>query len=361
MSLFITTDAVGGVWSYSLALARGLAEQGEGCTLAVLGPAPDDARLAEATAIAGCTVWQTGLKLEWTVSDGVSLDRLIRSLISVAQHARASTAHLHAPALASLAWPMPVVAVAHSCMATWWDTVRGVQRPAEIAWHARATSAGLDRADISVAPSHAFAAQLRATYGPQLPIDVVHNGLPPAVSTSGARGNHVLVAGRLWDESKNVGVLDRAAVALHTIPIRAAGPCAAPGGEPARFDHLQLLGNLSSAELRTAMTQAAIFASPAIYEPFGLAVLEAAGLATPLVLADIPSFRELWTDAALFVPPRDATAWAGALEALIHDGKERDRLGRAAALRARDYTQTRMVAATMARHRRLRPQSRDAA
>jgi hypothetical protein len=38
-------------------------------------------------------------------------------------------------------------------------------------------------------------------------------------------------------------------------------------------------------------------------EPFGLAVLEAAQAGCPLVLSDLPGFRELWDGAALFRRP----------------------------------------------------------
>ncbi len=229
MSVFITTDAVGGVWRYSVALARGLAERGQHCTLAVLGPAPDEACRSEIAAMDGCTLLHTGLELEWTLADGPSLDCLVRSLIAIARDMRVSIAHLHAPALASLAWPMPVVAVAHSCMASWWNTVRGGPRPPEIAWHARATSAGLDRADIAVAPSHAFAAQLRAAYGPRRRIEVIHNGLPPVSQPENTRHPFILAAGRLWDESKNMIVLDRAASALRAGMISSGRALHGPG------------------------------------------------------------------------------------------------------------------------------------
>ena len=50
------------------------------------------------------------------------------------------------------------------------------------------------------------------------------------------------------------------------------------------------------------MGRAAIYALPARYEPFGLSILEAALSGCALVIGDIPSLREIWADAALFVP-----------------------------------------------------------
>jgi glycosyltransferase involved in cell wall biosynthesis len=49
--------------------------------------------------------------------------------------------------------------------------------------------------------------------------------------------------------------------------------------------------------------------APSLYEPFGLAVAEAARAARPLVLSDIPTFRELWGDAALTSRPAMPRRW----------------------------------------------------
>jgi glycosyltransferase involved in cell wall biosynthesis len=83
------------------------------------------------------------------------------------------------------------------------------------------------------------------------------------------------------------------------------------------------------------MAKAGIFVSPSIYEPFGLAALEAATSGTPLVLADIPTYRELWDGAALFFEARDAHGLAGCIARLAGDDELRRQLGRHAADRAR--------------------------
>jgi glycosyltransferase involved in cell wall biosynthesis len=67
-------------------------------------------------------------------------------------------------------------------------------------------------------------------------------------------------------------------------------------------------------------------------------VAEAARAARPLVLSDIPTFRELWGDAALYVPPGDADALAVAVNCLAADPDLRRTLGRMAQSRARRFT-----------------------
>jgi glycosyltransferase involved in cell wall biosynthesis len=92
------------------------------------------------------------------------------------------------------------------------------------------------------------------------------------------------------------------------------------------------------------MRRSAIFAAPSRYEPFGLAVVEAAISGAALVLADIPTFRELWGDAALFVSPDDSGGWCRALIELAEDIGLRRRLSAEARARARQFTLSRQSA-----------------
>jgi glycosyltransferase involved in cell wall biosynthesis len=82
-------------------------------------------------------------------------------------------------------------------------------------------------------------------------------------------------------------------------------------------------------------------------------VLEAAQAGCPLVLSDIPSFRELWDGAALFVSPDDDRAIARLIEEIIGDPALRARLGAAASDRALAYSVEAMAAATLDVYRSL--------
>jgi glycosyltransferase involved in cell wall biosynthesis len=342
--ILLTSDAVGGVWRYSLELAAGLALP---VVMAVLGPAPDAAQRAEAAAIPGLQLVETGLALDWTARDPGELAKAAAALAALARQAGAELAHLHAPALADADWEIPVVVVAHSCVASWWDAVHGGALPDDLAWRAAATARGMARADAVIAPSHAFAASLGRLYRPR-PIHVVHNGSDSAPLPPLARRDVVLTAGRLWDLGKNLRTLDEAA---RELPIEAAGPVHGADGSRIAFSHLRLLGNLSAPALRQAMAARAVFASSAIYEPFGLAVLEAAQSGMALVLADTPGFRELWQDAAVFVPATDSSGFAQSCAALLADPTACAAAGRTAQARARCFTRAAMVAGTEAVHR----------
>src|SRR5690606_9974760 len=73
------------------------------------------------------------------------------------------------------------------------------------------------------------------------------------------------------------------------------------------------------------------------YEPFGLAVLEAASAGCALVLSDLPSLRELWSDAAGFADAQDVRALHDALERLIASPARQKVLRQAARRRAKAF------------------------
>jgi glycosyltransferase involved in cell wall biosynthesis len=90
-------------------------------------------------------------------------------------------------------------------------------------------------------------------------------------------------------------------------------------------------------ELAQQMARASIFALPARYEPFGLSALEAAQSGCALVLGDVPSLREVWSDAAVFVSTDDLTELKTNLKKLIDDVTIRETFGKRALSRAGRY------------------------
>jgi glycosyltransferase involved in cell wall biosynthesis len=154
----------------------------------------------------------------------------------------------------------------------------------------------------------------------------------------------VVGSGRFWDAAKNLAALDAAADGL-AWPVIVAGDLG-DGPRPANAESTGVLDPSRLAELRR---QAAVYAAPALYEPFGLGILEAALDRCALVLGDIPSLRELWQDAAVFVDPRDPDALRRALEELMDDADRREDLSARAHRRAGAYP----IDATAGAYRRL--------
>ena len=352
--LLLTADAVGGVWQYATDLARGLTHHGWRTTLAVLGPRPTAAQREAAGNIAGLTLVETGLPLDWLAADDAEVARTGAALAAIARDRRVDLVQLNFPALAAATrFPAPVVAVAHSCVATWWAAVRQEAPPPDFIWRSTLVGRGLAAADRTVTPSAAFADAMVDAYGLKRRPLVVHNGRPPLTRPAAAMHDFCFTAGRLWDKAKNIATLDAVAGRL-AVPFRAAGPSRGPNGELApAFAHLHALGVVSEAEIGRWLASRPVFLSAAQYEPFGLAVLEAAAAGCPLVLSDIPTFRELWDGAATFIAANDARGFADAAEAILGDTGLRLALGDAARQRAGRYTPAAMAAGMAAIYRDL--------
>lgn len=335
----MTADAVGGVWTYALDLARGLAGHGVEVLLAVEGPSPDTAQRAAYDAVHGLTVMPIGTELEWCDRRGVLPAADSSLLLAMAASFAPDIVHLNGYRDALLAWEAPVVVAAHSCVRSWWWACHGREPPPEWAAYGRAVAQGLAKADAVVAPTEAFGRELTRLYAPRHEVRVIANGSDARAPAAPARLPMVLTVGRLWDEAKNLGAMEGAAAHLPW-PVIAAGD-----GPDRDLRHVHPTGRLAAKAVHGLMAHAEIYAAPARYEPFGLANLEAAAAGCTLVLGDIPTQRELWDGSAAFVSPDDTDALAGTLRALTRDPARRDALRRRSQARAAGLSTGRMTTA----------------
>jgi glycosyltransferase involved in cell wall biosynthesis len=82
-------------------------------------------------------------------------------------------------------------------------------------------------------------------------------------------------------------------------------------------------GFVDDADLPTLYAAADIFAFPSLYEGFGLPVLEAMAIGTPVIASNTSSIPEVASDAAVLIAPRDTEAWASELARLAGDANTR--------------------------------------
>jgi glycosyltransferase involved in cell wall biosynthesis len=357
LRILMTADAVGGVWIYATALARTLCRQGFHVHLVTLGPEPRKDQLHGLHGIPGLDLTVTDLPLEWMDPEGRDVARSRARLAEIEQRIRPDIVHLNGYRDATGDWQAPALVVAHSCVASWWRACRQ-EDPSEPRWltYMANVRAGLAAADRWVAPSAAFRDQVQELYCPPTTGCVIWNGLDRSVRAT-AKQPVILAAGRLWDEAKNIASLAAVAARMPARiawPIRIAGPLTPSTTQTERETvGLACLGDLSRHDLMQEMRHASIFVAPAVYEPFGLAVLEAALAGCALVLSDIESFRELWDGAALFIDPRDPLMLQSVLAHLIRNEALRRDLQKRAALRARRYSLSAMADAYRELYRTL--------
>ena len=346
----MTADAAGGVWTYALDLSRALAARTIDVTLAVMGPSPSPAQRAEAR---GIDLRVGDYKLEWMEDPWLDVDRAGDWLTSLEQEIAPDIFHLNGYCHATLTTRAPKLVVAHSCVLSWWEAVHGEPAPASWNEYRKRVAAGIAAADFVVGPTRAMLASIERNYGPLGPSAVIPNGRDAQIFAPAAKEPFILTAGRFWDRAKNLDSLDRAARSLDW-PVYAAG-------EGGSATEIRALGRLSAQDLRAWLARASIYALPARYEPFGLSILEAALCGCALVIGDIPSLRETWDGAAMFVPPDDSEFLADQLQYLIRSPEPRERLQREARMRAEWFTVDRMAGAYQSCYSALRCLSHPAA
>lgn len=349
MRILMTLDAVGGVWRYAMELARALRAGGTEVVFVGMGPAPGAGQRAEARAL-GTLEWLDA-SLDWMAEGPEATAELAPKLRDLVVRHSVDVAHLNLPSqAAALHGAVPVVTVSHSCLPTWWNAVRGGALPPAWEWHWRANRDGFGRAEVVVAPSRSHADQLLACYGPLPRLEVVHNAMGGHLPV-GAKQSFILAVGRWWDEGKNARILDEVAPGLDW-PLVLAGAGTGPDGSGVSFENVEQPRALPHPKVLELVSRAAILVSPSLYEPFGLAALEGARARAALVLADIPTYRELWKDAALFFDPRDPRALAAALRRLTGDATLRRDMGARALAASQPFTPERQAARMIAIYRR---------
>jgi glycogen synthase len=350
----MTTDAAGGVWSYSMELLRQLGALGCEIVVASLGGPLSEAEKAEARRLTNVDLHESSYRLEWMEKPWADVERATGWIRSLLRSTGCDLLHFNCFGPAAARWDVPVLLVAHSCVSSWWRAVHGADPGPEWQRYRDCVTRAADRANRIVGPTQAMLDAFRDCY-PAADIGsravVIYNGVDGSRWPAAEKRDAQLVfgAGRVWDEAKNLRRLADVAEEL-ACPVVIAGEHR--GGTGAAGSAV-LLGRLS--RLRTAeyYRSAAVFAHPARYEPFGLAVLEAALSGCPLVLGDIASLRELWGRAALYVDPDDAVALRDVLRRLLADPVERRERGEAARARALRYGARRMAEGYMNQYRAL--------
>jgi len=351
--ILMTSDTVGGVWTYSLALASRLAGNSIDVYLATMGPRPSQIQKRQLKRLSNVHLHESDYRLEWMEDPWDDVNRAGNWLLGLEKQFKPDIIHLNGYVHGVLPWAAPTCMVAHSCVLSWWEAVRGESAPAEWARYRTAVTAGIRDANYLVAPTRAMLEAL-GRYYPLPARSVIYNGASPNLYSPGQKRPVIFAAGRLWDAAKNLEMVIKSASKLPWQVVIA-------GDGASKFverENLLLLGQISPQEVADYMAIASIYCFPARYEPFGLSILEAALSGCALVLGDIPSLRELWNNAAVFVDPGDQSALLRSLSQLIENSNTRIKLARSALDRAKRFSLQRMTNAYLKVYEQLHQLSR---
>lgn len=90
--------------------------------------------------------------------------------------------------------------------------------------------------------------------------------------------------------------------------------------------NVRILSGLSDLEVRCAYKLCSLFVFPSSYEGFGIPILEAMAAQCPMVLSDIPVFREITRNKGAYFPHRDVEAMASVIERVLSSSSARAHL-----------------------------------
>ena len=230
--------------------------------------------------------------------------------------------------------------------------------PHGVAWHRAMAKRAQRYADGIVVPTHAVAQQLAEIIDFGDRVRVIGGAVSSKLevpSDSDARAErlglpdrYVMAVGTL-EPRKGLSRLIEAMAGVD-LPLVIAGPAgwgrvdvmqlaADAGVDPSK---ILVLGFLTDADLAAALSRATVFVYPSLAEGFGLPVIEAMHLGTPVIHTDVPALLEVAADAGVVVDLEDESSFVERLAAEISrvagDDELRSRLGFAGQDRAKAFS-----------------------
>jgi glycogen synthase len=352
--VLVTADSLSGSWTYTRELVTGLVTRGVRVTLVSFGEIPLPDQTSWMDHLHGLDYRPTAFHLEWMQEAEGDLPESSSFLAALVREVRPDILHLNQFCYGNLPADVPRVVMAHGDLITWAYAVHNHAPRAErsLSWYRNTLVAGLAGADAVVAPSAWMLDRVSACYGRPRRGEVIYPGRNPIFFNPYInKDDCVLAVGRLVDASKQVFLLTQQpysvpvcivgaeqTVPMPRIPIRADVKVATDQMSVA------IRGAQTEAQLRALYSRASIYAATARYEPLGMAALEAAFSRCAIVANDIPSFREIWGDAALYFRTNDAASLAENIRMLNEDRPMRRAYAELAYSRARErFTTKRMI------------------
>lgn len=217
--------------------------------------------------------------------------------------------------------------------------IRALWRLYHLAWWPQRLL--LNRADAVATVSETTAALIAQHRLTARPVTVVPNAPDPAPEVSRLPRTHALVYMGSFMPYKNVDVLARAMAGLPGHELHLMSRVSPAERERlialARGGRLVFHDGADDATYREVLRGATALVSASRDEGFGIPLVEAMGVGTPVVVSDIPVFREVGGDAATYVAPDDVPGFVRAVSALDDETRWKE-LSEAARERAPHYS-----------------------
>lgn len=235
----------------------------------------------------------------------------------------------------------------------------GSLSPRTVAWHKSMVKRAERYADAIVVPSHTVAGQLEELFDFGDRVRVISGApssalVPPPdalerAATLDLPERYILAIGGT-EPRRGIDQLIRGLSQVdESVPLLLVGPSddnadlrAAVAAAELPEGRVRGLGRLSDPDLAVAIQRATVFAYPNLEEGFGMPMLEAFQLGTPVVHSDAPALIELAADAGVIVALDDPEGYPGrlaeAISSVLADASLAERLKYSGLDRSRAFT-----------------------
>ncbi|NJK96860.1 MAG: glycosyltransferase [Bacteroidales bacterium] len=188
----MTTDTIGGVWTYTMDLIKGLEKYNVEIVLATFGDPLSHTQLAQVRKLKKVNLDTSGYKLEWMPDPWKDIERAQRWLLQLSFTYAPDVIHLNSYAFNGTFFNAPVIVVGHSCVLSWWQAVKHESAPADWNRYRELVKQGLHTADVVVAPSHTMMMKLIEFYGEFNRSQVIYNSVDESYFKPGKKEKIVL-------------------------------------------------------------------------------------------------------------------------------------------------------------------------
>ena len=352
MRVLLTTDTVGGVWTFTKELTGGLLARGHAVALVSFGGLPDasQAEWIGWAKDAGEFLYEaSAVPLEWMQGNADAMDGR-RVLERAADRFAPDLLHSNQFCYGALDGFGARLATAHSDVLSWAAACRpeGLEDSAWLRTYKRLVQEGLDGAHAVAAPTAWMLDALAGNFRLPAVREVILNGRDVPVRRVSRRELQAVTAGRVWDEAKGLQTFGGLELPF---PVVVAGDVRGEGNDATVQTGVRYAGRLGEKELLALFDSSAIYLAASTYEPFGLAPLEAALCGCAVVANDLASLREVWKEGALYFAGQ--AELRSLLMSLREDGTRLAEAQRRSQARARELGAGRMTEAYLRLYGRL--------
>src|SRR5690606_17349537 len=176
IKILMTTDTLGGVWTYSLELCKALEKYNVQIYLVAMGRWPSESQQQRVSRLKNVILYKSDYKMEWMQDPWEDVKQANKWINTIYHTVLPDIIHLNNYSSIRKQWEVPIVTVFHSCVITWWEAVKGEKTPLQWEKYKQLVKTALNTSDIVVRPTKSILEKAIKTHHITTQTKVIPNG-----------------------------------------------------------------------------------------------------------------------------------------------------------------------------------------